>query len=87
MPVTKSFTARVIIQILVVSFLAVCGTYLVEMIGYKGYFNLLTALIVIAIVVYFLNEGYLAKIIMFVILCALSFAVVGVTGQVLGYAD
>jgi hypothetical protein len=87
MPLANSHLARLFTQTMLVFIFSILGTYSVEKIGYKGYFNLLFLFAFIALISYILNRSPLMRIYMFIALCGFSFLTLGLTGHVLGYAD
>jgi hypothetical protein len=87
MSVVKGPGVKVAIQVLLVAIMSIIGTYISEILSYRGYLNLLALLSNAAIISYFFNDSWMKKIVMFAVLGVFSFLIIGTTGYILGYAD
>jgi len=87
MPVIGNPMAKIFAQIFLVSFLSVFGTYIAETLQYRGFFNLILLVVLVASISFALNDSILLRVSMFIALGAWSFLLIGITGHVLGYAD
>lgn len=87
MPIEKRTAKNIIIQFIIAVVISILGTYAAEKLIYEGYFNLFILVVIIGSIAYMLNKTWNVKALMFICMLVLSFLSIGITGQVLGYAD